>query len=112
LLKEHGDVPADRAERRLVERFERLALDLDRAGIGAQKAVHVLQEHALARAAAAQDAERLAGTHLEVEPAQDGLVAKALDEPAAPDVGGRAHQRRNSLVRKKSERRKVLVAAT
>src|SRR5439155_2801239 len=112
LLEEHGDVAPHRHERVLVEPLEDHAVHLDLAGIGHEERVHVLQEHALARAAPAEHDERLARQHVEREPAQHGLRAEGLLEAAAADVGRCAHERRKSLVRKKSEMRTVIEAAT
>src|SRR5262249_52723940 len=112
LLEEHRHLPADRDEAVLVERPECRPFHLDLATIRAQEAVHVLQGHALAGAAAAEEDERLARQHVEREPAQDGLVAEALLDGTAADERRVAHEARKSLVRKKSATNTVMEAAT
>src|SRR5437016_3446889 len=112
LLEEHGHVAPHRHERILVEPLEHHAVHLDLAGVGHEQGVHVLQEHALPRAAPAQHDERLAPEHVEREPAQHGLGAEGLLEAAAADVGPSAHERRKGWVKKKSEMRTVIEAAT
>src|SRR5439155_1565859 len=102
---------ADRAEVVLAERTDRLAVDLHRAGVRPEERVHVLQQHALAGAAAAEDDERLAGEHVEGKATQHALAAERLLEPGAADEGC-AHVRRKSFVRKKSETSTVIEATT
>src|SRR5207237_9259278 len=90
----------------------RLAVDFDPAGVRPEQRVHVLEQHALARAAAAEDDERLPGEHVEGESPQHGLAPEGLLEPGAADVARGGHVSRKSLVRKKSETSTVIEAAT
>src|SRR5262249_49847879 len=112
LLEQHRDLTAHGHESVLVQVAERRAVDLDRAGVGPDEPVHVLQEDALPRAAAAEDDQRLARDDIEREAAQHLLRAEGLLERPAADVRRRAHVRRKSLVRKKSETSTVIEAAT
>ena len=108
LLEQHAHLPAHRDERVLVERLEARAFHLDAALVRTQEAVQVLQEDALPAAAAAEEDERLAGRHVEVDPAQHRLVAERLRDALAADRG--AHVTRKSFVRKKSAIRIVIDA--
>src|SRR5262249_12301055 len=112
LLEEHRHLPAHRHERVLVERAERDAVDLDLARVRPQEGVHVLQEHALARAAPAEHDERLSREHVERQTAQHRLRAEGLLEGAAADVRLGAHVSKKALVRKKSDTSTVIDAAT
>ncbi len=103
------------------------AVHLDRAGVGPQQADDVLQEHALARARAADDHQRLGRGHVEAQPVQHHLGAEGLAEIADVDLGilighrylshrylGHwylGHQNSNR-VRKKSEIRIAMLATT
>src|SRR5262249_5092708 len=105
-------LPPDRDEGVLVEIAERDAVDLHVAAIGPEERVHVLQEDALPRPASAEDDECLASQDVERKPAQHRFRAEGLLEAPAADVRHGAHVSRKSLVRKKSETRMVIDAAT
>ena len=65
-----------------------LAVDPDRADVGLEQAQDALDQHRLAGARAADDDERPAGRHVEVDALQDPLRPEALGEPADHDLGG------------------------
>src|SRR6185503_1262448 len=111
LLEEHAHAPANRYEAVFVEGLEPCALNLDAALVGTEEPVQVLQQDALAAAAAAEQHERLARQHVERHATQHRLRAERLLHAVAPDEG-RRHVRRNSFVRKKSATRIVMDAAT
>src|SRR5262249_39139504 len=91
--------------------FQARALHFDAAGVGAEQAVQVLEQHALAAAAAAEQDERLAVVHLERHAAEHRLAAELLLDVPAADERLR-HERRKSFVKKKSATRIVIEAAT
>ena len=113
LLEEHGDVSPDAGELVFATGAEHGPLDLHGARVGREEGIHVLQEHALARAAAPEHDQRLAGAHVERDATQDGLVPEPLLEVAAADVDlGRHVAIMKSFVKKKSDTSTVIEAAT
>src|SRR5581483_423049 len=111
-LEEHPEPAADRDHAVLVQRADRRAVDDHVAAIGAEEAVHVLQDDALPRAASAEEDERLAGKDGDRDAPEDPLRAERLLDVGALDEGPGAHVSRKSLVRKKSDTRTVIDAAT
>src|SRR5262249_52788047 len=87
-----------------------LAVDVDRAALPGQQAEDHLEQHALARAAAAEQRDHLALAHVEVQVLEHAVAAERLrDVDETHDAALAAHHvdpqpnARKSFVRKKSE---------
>src|SRR5512135_429861 len=111
VLKEHAPARLDPAPRLVAERSDVLAEDLDRAAMDGNEPDDRAQQHRLAAAGAADDAEHLAAAHVEIEIAMDGTVAHpGLEAPDADDrrlgaVAARCVRHAGSRRRWRSRRR-------
>src|ERR1043166_1062508 len=99
-LEEHAKFVADAEELALVAVADVFAIDQNRAGIRLQQADEMFEEDAFAAAAAADDHDRLAFVDPQVDPSQDFLGAKSLEQFAHLDHDGQNTRFRNK-VRKK-----------
>ena len=81
-LEEHAELAADRQEFPFVHRHNVLVLDQDFAALGLEQADQVLEQHALAAAAAADNDHRLALVDAKTDAIQDGVAAETLPQVA------------------------------
>ena len=77
-LEQHAELAAHAQQLPLVHRDDVFALDEHLPGVGLEQADQVLEQHALAAAAAANDDDRLALLNPEAHAVQDGMGAEAL----------------------------------
>src|SRR5262249_49618765 len=84
-LEQHAEALAHAVQLVLVQARDVLSVHLDVPFVGPHQADDVLQEHALPRAAAAQDHERAARGDVEVEAVEHLLVAQLLLHAAELD---------------------------
>src|SRR6187399_1421656 len=84
-LKEHADALAHFAELRRLHLGDVLAVEKYGPRVDLQKADEHLEHDALAHARSADDGERFAGAHLEIEPVVDDLGPERLANLAKLD---------------------------